>query len=108
MFIKWKPVPTIDKVITSIDVANMQCTVDGREVALLGDLPLKFLRTRCVAEFGVQRGTGLLVGQRLRADKKRGNAPATEHDVRASAAMGLHDVLDLAQWVGLEAPVGAV
>ena len=109
VFLKWKPVPTVDKVVHRVDYGAGTCVLDGGEVAALGDLASSVALKACVspgghvhagvvAEFAAQVGTGSLVGQRLRRDKKTGNAPQTERDVRASAALGLVDVGMLAEW----------
>lgn len=103
VFLKWKPVPTVDKVVHRVDLAAGRCHLDNDEVAALGALAdVKHrgqLAAGVVAEFAVQPDTGLLVGQRLRSDKKHGNAPETERDVRNSAALGLADVGTLAAWL---------
>ena len=103
VFLKWKPVPTVDKVVHRVDLAAGRCHLDNDEVAALGALAdVKHrgqLAAGVVAEFAVQPDTGLLVGQRLRSDKKHGNAPETERDVRNSAALGLTDVGTLAAWL---------
>ena len=114
VFLKWKPVPTIDKVVHRVNFQRAQCVLDNGEVALLGELgnsvSLKAATTGdtgqvhkgVVAEFAIRHsadGGPMLVGQRLRRDKTRGNAPWTERDVRASAALGLVDAAMLASWL---------
>ena len=99
VFLKWKPVPTVDKVVHGVDYGVGTCVLDNGEVAALGNLRDNAnVQPGVVAEFAVQPGTGLLVGQRVRDDKKTGNAPQTERDVRASAALGLVDAGMLARW----------
>lgn len=110
VFLKWKPVPTVDKVVHRIDYATGTCVLDQGEVAALGDLasskdlavcvgPKGDVNPGVVAEFAIKPGANLLCGQRLRRDKKRGNAPETERDVRDSAALGLANAGMLAEWV---------
>ena len=103
VFLKWKPVPTVDKVVRQVDRVMGRCELDNGETAALGaladDRHVDQLRAGVVAEFAVQPDTGLLVGQRLRCDKKHGNAPETERDVRSSAALGLVDVGMLGTWL---------
>lgn len=106
VFIKWKPQHTIDKVIAWVDPDGKRCRLDdgvSGELADLGTIALaggEPCRT-VVGEFAVQPGTGALVGVRVRHDKKYGNAPSTEQDVRRSAALGLHCAQQLVDWIGL-------
>ena len=78
VFLKWKPVPTVDKVVHKVDFGAGTCVLDGGEVAALGDLAPSVALKACVgpcgdvnagvvAEFAARVGTGLLIGQRLRS-----------------------------------------
>ncbi len=109
VFLKWKPVHTVDRVIARVEPGGQQCWLDDPlhgEQAALGNIRLSPDAIDCAApsnvvgEFAIQHPTGHLVGVRLRPDKKRGNGPGTVQDVRRSAAMGLVNVDALVRWLG--------
>ncbi len=109
VFLKWKPVHTVDKVIAHVDSDGQRCRLDdgvNGECALLGDIRmspdiggLTWEQAGIVGEFAIQHPSGQLVGVRLRPDKKHGNGPHTVQDVRRSAAMGLVNADALVRWL---------